>query len=88
MSQQDPETYLLSWRETWSKDYRGQLAGVTVPTLVVTGTLDKITPPALGEEIAALIPQSRYIAIEGAGHLSNLDQPDEFNRVLYEFLSN
>jgi 3-oxoadipate enol-lactonase len=86
MATKDVETYLLSWRETWSHDYRSVLPMVTVPSLVITGTLDKITPPALGEEIARLIPDAQYKLIEGASHLSNLDRPLEFNEAVYRFL--
>ena len=86
MAEKDVETSLLSWRTTWSNDYRTKLPSVNLPSLVVTGSLDSITPPALGEEIAQLIPNAKYHLIEGAGHISNLDQPEEFNRVLLEFL--
>ena len=90
MAAKDVETYLLSWRETWSQDYRTELPlldkekGKNV--LVITGSLDKITPPALGLEIVGLIPQAHYHQIENASHLSNLDQPEEFNQVVWEFL--
>jgi 3-oxoadipate enol-lactonase len=87
MATKDVETYLLSWRETWSHDYRSVLPMVDIASLVITGSLDRITPSALGEEIARTIPNARYHCIEGANHLSNLDQPDEFNEVVYEFLS-
>jgi len=86
MATKDVETYLLSWRETWSHDYRDILPSVSVPALVITGSLDKITPPSLGLEIANLIPNAKYHEIENASHLSNLDQPGEFNRVVGEFL--
>jgi 3-oxoadipate enol-lactonase len=86
MATKDVETYLLSWRETWSQDYRNILPNVRVPLLVITGSLDKITPSALGLEIARLIPNAEYFEIQNASHLSNLDQPEEFNRVVLEFL--
>ena len=86
MATKDVETYLLSWRETWSQDYRAVLPSVSIPALVITGSLDKITPPALGLEISGLIPNAQYHLVENASHLSNLDQPKEFNRVVWEFL--
>jgi 3-oxoadipate enol-lactonase len=88
MATKDVETYLLSWRETWSQDYRDILPSVDKNVLVITGALDKITPPALGIEIAQLIPNAKYHEIKNASHLSNLDQPEEFNRVVGEFLKN
>lgn len=86
MATKDVETYLASWRETWGYDYREALPKVAVPSLVITGSLDTITPPALGKEIERLIPGAEYHQISGAKHLSNLDQPDEFNRVVLAFL--
>ncbi len=89
MAIKDVETYLLSWRETWSHDYRSQLPLLPKErseVLVITGSLDKITPPALGLEISNLIPCSKYHEIPNASHISNLDQPEEFNRVVWEFL--
>jgi 3-oxoadipate enol-lactonase len=87
MATKDVETYLLSWGETWSHDYRSVLPMVATPSLVITGSLDKITPPALGEEIAKLIPDAQHHLIEGANHLSNLDCVDEFNQTVYDFLA-
>ena len=87
MATKDVETYLLSWRETWSHDYRALLTSVQCPSLVITGSLDKITPPFLGEEIAALIPNAQHRLIEGASHLSNLDCPADFNVILQAFLA-
>lgn len=99
MATKDVETYLASWRETWSHDYREKLKAPRLAkerglgevdhgsdVLVITGSLDKITPPALGLEIAGLIPGAHYHEIENASHISNLDQPEEFNRVVWEFL--
>src|SRR5581483_10818615 len=56
MASKDVETYLASWRETWSHDYREALKQVRCQALVLTGSLDKLTPPALGLEISGLIP--------------------------------
>lgn len=86
MARKDPESYLASWRATWSPDYRSMLSAITHRTLVVTSTLDTITPPALGEEIAAAIPEAKLISIENAGHISNLDNPDDFNTSILQFL--
>lgn len=86
MARKDPEAYLASWQATWSPDFRNMLSGITHPTLVVSGTLDKITPVALSEELAANILNAQHISIEGAGHISNLDKPEEFNAALLDFL--
>ncbi len=86
MARKDPEAYLASWQATWSPDYRGDLPNIKNRTLVVSGSLDKITPVALSNELASGIPEAEHIHLEGAGHISNLDMPIEFNEKLLEFL--
>jgi 3-oxoadipate enol-lactonase len=86
MARKDPEAYLASWRATWSPDFRGMLGSIHNPTLVISSTLDTATPVALSEELASGIPGARHITIESAGHISNLDQPEEFNRAVNGFL--
>jgi pimeloyl-ACP methyl ester carboxylesterase len=62
------------------------LAGISVPTLVIVGDQDQ---PFLApcEYMAKKIPGARLEVIRGAGHSSNLDQPETFNRILRDFLS-
>lgn len=86
MARKDPEAYLASWRATWSPDFRSMLGSITNPTLVISGTLDQITPTALSNELAAEIPGAKHVNIGGAGHLAHADQPDEFNKILLDFL--
>jgi pimeloyl-ACP methyl ester carboxylesterase len=62
------------------------LATIHVPTLVVVGEQDTITPPALSEQMYQAIKGSEYVAIPDAGHLSNLEQPEAFNAALARFL--
>jgi 3-oxoadipate enol-lactonase len=73
------------------RDFRGRstfldLATVKVPTLVVCGTEDTVTPPELSRAIVEGAPGARIVWIERAGHLSNIERPGEFNRALREFL--
>jgi 3-oxoadipate enol-lactonase len=86
MSRKDPEAYLASWKATWSPDFRPMLASITNPTLIISGTLDQITPTALSNELAAGVPNAKHVNIGGAGHLAHADQPEEFNRILLDFL--
>jgi 3-oxoadipate enol-lactonase len=58
-----------------------------VPTLVLCGAEDRITPPALSEELAALIPGARLELIDAAGHVANAEQPAAFNVAVDAFLS-
>ena len=63
------------------------LATIAVPTLVIVGAEDTLTPPTEAEAIHKGIPQSQLVVIERAGHLSNLEQPDAFNDALRNFLA-
>lgn len=67
-------------------DLRHVLPQVSVPTLVIHGDEDRRSPLSVSGALHAGIPNSRLAVIAGAGHLTNLEAPDEFNRVLREFL--
>lgn len=61
-------------------------ADVTVPTLVIVGAEDRLTPPSAARRLAAGIPGARLAVIDGAGHLPNLEKPHVFNTLLLDFL--
>jgi len=63
-------------------DSTGDLAGITVPTLVITSTGDTLIPPEATSPMADQIPGAHLDVIDGAGHLSNLEAPDVFNKVV------
>ncbi len=63
------------------------LEQVTCSTQVIVGDLDVATPRADAELLAERIPGARLAVIPGAGHLSNLEQPDRFTDVVRSFLS-
>ena len=63
------------------------LPSITVPTLVVVGEEDVLTPPADSEAIAATLPNASLVRIAGAGHLSNLEQPQAFEASVEAFLT-
>lgn len=68
-------------------DARPWLKDIRVPTLVVVGEEDAITPPAAAKALADGIRGSTLVTIPAAGHLPNLETPDEFNRVVGEWLA-
>ena len=68
------------------RDQTDLLEAVRVPTLIVVGSEDVLTPPADSEAMHAKIEGSRLVVVEGAGHLSNVERPEEFNRAFGEFL--
>lgn len=67
-------------------DNRPLLPGITVPTLVLGGGRDRVCPAHLQMEMAAALPASRLVDLEGAGHLSLLDSPGEIARQINAFL--
>ncbi len=67
-------------------DTTAALASITVPTLVLGGELDALTPPATMRALHERIAGSGLRLFAGAGHMSNLEQPELFNEALEEFL--
>lgn len=63
------------------------LAQIRVPTLIVVGKEDTLTPPAQSEKMAAGIPGAKLVQLDGAGHMTNLEQPQAFNDALRAFLA-
>jgi len=63
------------------------LPKVKIPVCVIVGSEDKITPPPVAQKIADGIAGSKLRVIENAGHLTNMEAPDEFNKVVLEFLN-
>ncbi len=69
------------------EDQTERLSQVNVPTLIVVGKEDPITPVADSEKMHDGIAGSQLVVIENASHVSNIEQPEQFNRALQEFLS-
>lgn len=70
------------------KDHTDFLPNINVPTLIIVGENDQLTPVAESEKMHSLIGGSRLEIIKGVGHVSNLEQPEQFNRLLAGFLRN
>jgi len=62
------------------------LGEIGVPTLVVGGEEDGISSPEVMSAMAAKIPEAHHVTIPRAGHLSNLEDPEDFNAALNKFL--
>ena len=82
-----PAGYIGCGRTIPTLDITRRLHELTHPTLVIVGAADTGTPPAMAREIAAAIPGARLEIIADAAHLSNIEQPEIFNRLLLEFLT-
>lgn len=63
------------------------LGAITAPTLVVVPQADRIVPPAMGAEIATLIPNARYEPIAGVGHAVQFEAPDRLVALMRDFLA-
>jgi pimeloyl-ACP methyl ester carboxylesterase len=63
-----------------------EVAAFRGPALIVSGSEDTLTPPALQDAIHAVMPSATHEVIAGAGHLCSLERPAEFNAVLLRFL--
>jgi pimeloyl-ACP methyl ester carboxylesterase len=62
------------------------LSSIHCPTLILVGEEDAVTPPAVADEMHRSIHGSELTVIPGAGHLSNVEQPELFNSALARFL--
>jgi pimeloyl-ACP methyl ester carboxylesterase len=67
-------------------DATSSLGAIAVPALVVVGRDDVLTPPETASALASRIRGARRVEIDGAGHLSNLEQPERFNDAVRGFL--
>lgn len=67
-------------------DTSGALGEFDLPTLVLVGSDDALTPPSAAEAMAARIPGARLEVLVGAGHVSNLEAPEAFTGALLRFL--
>lgn len=83
-----PEAYLRQQTAIMGRiDSRPHLAEIRVPTLVGVGTLDTLTPPALAEEMAGMIPGAELVQFAGSGHLSSLEAPQAVREALQGLLA-
>ena len=82
--------YAVAWAQramAARPDSFGDLRAVDVPTLVIVGAEDELSPPAEAQAIAAAIPGAELVTIDGAGHLSAMELPAAFNLALQGFVA-
>lgn len=80
------ETFLSDFRACDSFDVRDRLGEIRVPTLVVCGDADRLTPLRYAEYLATRIPGAVLKILPGAGHMTGLERPEEVNDVLSSFV--
>ena len=79
--------YAAAVRAVARFDARGQLSAVRCPTLVVVGDRDRVISLGPKLALAAAIPGARVEVVPGSGHVTPVDRPEVFNRLLGEFLA-
>ncbi len=80
-----PESVRVALGAIAEADLRDVLPRIAVPTLLVWGELDARSPVSVAHEFARAIPHAELVVIPGAGHMSNLERPDEFNAAVRDF---
>jgi acetolactate synthase-1/2/3 large subunit len=86
-SAKDPRAYRATWEAMLAADLRPSLAAIAVPTLLMGGAHDGVTPTdPLLTTIRAAVPTAVLVDIPSAGHFSNLDAPEAFNAALIPHL--
>lgn len=83
----DPSAFRLAAAAVWLAEQRARASKIDVPTLILVGDEDHVTPVSLSEELRDLIPGSELRIIAKAGHLANAEQPQAFNLAIKSFLS-
>ncbi len=68
-------------------DTTNSLSSIKCPTLVIVGENDTLTPPSVSEAMKNKIPNAKFAVIPNAAHMSNLENPEIFNKHLVEFIS-
>jgi 3-oxoadipate enol-lactonase len=82
--EREPEPGPVAWLD--DPPAAARLDQLRTPTLVVVGDQDQPDFVALADRLAAEIPGARKEVIEGAAHVPGLERPEEFNRIVLEFL--
>jgi 3-oxoadipate enol-lactonase len=68
-------------------DFNERLPGIGVPTLLIVGEQDEATPVMASQLIQQLVKDAELVVLPSAAHLSNVEQPEAFNRALTAFLA-
>jgi 3-oxoadipate enol-lactonase len=86
MLRQKPETVEADLKAMRDRpDARASLSAIAVPTLVLVGEQDALTPPADSEAMAEAIPGARLVTVPGAGHLAPMERPGAVAAALSDF---
>jgi pimeloyl-ACP methyl ester carboxylesterase len=87
MVKTDPRSRLADLLVYQASDFRGRLAGLNKPVLVIHGEADRICPRAKADELRGAVAGAELVSIAGAGHVPFLEKPDEVNQAIDTFLA-
>ena len=79
-------SYQKTLEASVAQDRFAPIEDIRVPTLVIAGDEDTVYPPSMAKDMARRIPGAELQLMRGVGHLGNLEQPDEFNQAVLQFL--
>ena len=82
----NPRGYIGGCAALRDADLHEILAGIHVPSLILAGELDEATPPWQAQELHAAIAGGELVILREAAHLSNVELPEEFSKVVLSFL--
>jgi pimeloyl-ACP methyl ester carboxylesterase len=82
-----PQSYIDTVKSFSTVGFQGLLAAVSVPTLICFGDNERPATQQQGRQMHEMIAGSELAVIEGAGHLSSIDQPDAFAKLIRDFIA-
>ena len=88
MSRLHKDSYLKTIEASMRTEHKHIFKKINVPTLIMVGELDSLTPPSMAMDIMKEIKNSSIKIIPNAGHLINIEEPEIFNKNLLSFLNN
>lgn len=86
LNETPPATGLADWRAADGFDRMTDVANIRVPTLIIAGATDRLTPPKYGEYLNAQIPTSQLVILEGAGHMFPMERAPEVAQAIRTFM--
>lgn len=86
LAETDPKVLHGDFRACNSFDLIGQLGSINLPTLVISGTADQMTPAKFGRRLADEIPEAKFALIQRGGHFLSQEYPDQLAAEIKRFL--
>jgi pimeloyl-ACP methyl ester carboxylesterase len=81
------QNYFEIIRSVWNWEAGQKLKHIKIPTLILVGDRDSLTPPRISQLLHASIPHSRLVIVEGASHYLTLEHPQRVNTEILKFLN-